>query len=96
MCIEPPRPRLKPDLRAKISARAPKRMKFSGEVLRVLVVDLLGVGQGLAAEEALHDALKLALIHLVHGRVALGENLTVRAVRAEMKSSGDRTKLWPT
>ena len=54
-----------------------------GEVLRVLVVDLLGVGQGLAAEEALHDALKLALIHLVHGRVALGEDLAVGAVRAE-------------
>ena len=53
------------------------------EVLRVLVADLFGVGQSLAAEEALHDALKLALIHLVHGRVALGENLTVRAVRAE-------------
>ena len=48
-----------------------------GEVLRVLVADLFSVGQGLAAEEALHDALKLALIHLVHGRVALGENLTV-------------------
>ena len=54
-----------------------------GEVLRVLVADLFGVGQGLAAEEALHDALKLALVHLVHGRVALGENLTVRAVGAE-------------
>ena len=54
-----------------------------GEVLRVLVVDLLGVGQGLAAEEALHDALKLRLVHLVHGRVTLGEDLAVGAVRAE-------------
>ena len=54
-----------------------------GEVLRVLVVDLLGVGQGLATEEALHDALKARLVHLVHGRVALGEDLAVGAVRAE-------------
>ena len=54
-----------------------------GEVLRVLVVDLLGVGEGLAAEEALHDALELALVHLVHGRVALGEDLAVGAVGAE-------------
>ena len=54
-----------------------------GEVLRVLVVDLLGVGQGLAAEEVLHDGLKLSLVHLVHGRVALGEDLTVGAVGTE-------------
>ena len=59
-----------------------------GEVLRVLVVDLLGVGQRLAAEEALHDALELALVHLVHGRVALGEDLAVGAVRAENEVIG--------
>ena len=53
------------------------------QVLRVRVADLLRVGQGLTAQEALHDVLKLTIVHLVHGRVALGEDLTVRAVGAE-------------
>ena len=63
-----------------------------GQILRVLVVDLLSVGEGLAAEEALHDALELALVHLVHGRVALGEDLAVRAVRAEDEVIGGEHK----
>ena len=63
-----------------------------GQILRVLVVDLLSVGEGLAAEEALHDGLQLALVHLVHGRVALGEDLTVGAVRAEDEVIGGEHK----
>ena len=61
----------------------PEEDEVLGEVLGVLVVDPLGVGQGLAAQEALHDGLEVALVHLVHRRVALGEDLPVGAVGAE-------------
>ena len=61
----------------------PEEDEVLGEVLGVLVVDPLGVGQGLPAQEALHDGLEVALVHLVHRRVALGEDLPVGAVGAE-------------
>jgi hypothetical protein len=47
------------------------------------VRDLLGVTQGLAAEEARHDAAERARVELARGRERLGEDLAVAAVRAE-------------
>ena len=87
MCIEPPRPRLSRTAGEDLGEGA-EEDEVLGQILRVLEVDLLSVGEGLAAEEALHDALELALVHLVHGRVALGEDLAVGAVRAENEVIG--------
>ena len=54
-----------------------------GEVLRVLVVDLLCEREGLAVKEGLHDVFKLTVFDLAHCRVALGKNFAVRTVRTE-------------
>ena len=82
-CIEPPRPRLNPACAAEDLGQRAVDQEVDGQILDRPVVLLLDDRQAFAAHEVLHDVHQGVVVELADGRHALGQDLAVRAVRAE-------------